>query len=356
MLFRQIFLAKGLSHLENFAEHPERKMTLSRTAGTITILLRNPTSDEQSTNKWREHDVICETIAERKPTEKLLKLFGMVSRREIPEGVDRSWIGPKGTIDEEGRISSIGLLQMESYSKAFADYYRELSKELANVTSKVISTLRWRLNLEQGPRAVQRTLFSDTFSFDGIEWFHLPSDFHSTAMMLVRRAIPDSLLTEITNFVQAGQEEPLPHALFREAWSLRSSNPRSALLIGVAAAEVAVKSYIARVAPETRWLVENLASPPIDKIMREYIPNLPRQVPEGSLNEIPAGVIDELKKAVTLRNKVAHTGEYSLSHPSLEAKLQVIRDLLWILDYFSGRLWALANVRIESRTSAIAPK
>jgi hypothetical protein len=83
--------------------------------------------------------MVCETIAERKPTEKLLKLFGMVSRREIPEGIDRSWLGPKGTIDE-GKISSIGLLQMESYSEAFADYYRNLSKELASVTSKGVNS------------------------------------------------------------------------------------------------------------------------------------------------------------------------------------------------------------------------
>ena len=71
-----------------------------------------------------------------------------------------------------------------------------------------------------------------------------------------------------------GAEVPLGLQLLNEAWNQRTSHPRSALVIGVTAAELALKQLIGELAPDARWLADNVPSPPIFKIEKDYIPTL----------------------------------------------------------------------------------
>jgi hypothetical protein len=345
MLFRRLFLAKGLEGLKLEAQDPKR-LRCSTPEAEVSVTLRHPTKDEQEQAKRRADEVLCESTLEREPKDKVRRLFEEVSRREIPEGYDPAWIFP-GDIDEDGRIRSIGLLHMEHLPAHFATYCRTSLQDLSSSTSRAMAVLRWRLGLEQGPIPVASTYWDDRFSFDGIHWFPFPSDGHSTIVATRSQPVSEESIHEITELLQSGENEPLPHTLFREAWSLRTSNPRSSLLIGVAAAEVAMKQYVSSAVPHARWLVENLPSPPIEKMAKDYLPLLPRKATDSGVTGIPVGVLDELKKAVVLRNHVAHKGEYSLKHESLYKKLLAVRDFLWLLDYFGGHAWALAYVRPE---------
>jgi hypothetical protein len=50
-----------------------------------------------------------------------------------------------------------------------------------------------------------------------------------------------------------------------------------------------------------------------------------------------------------LRNKITHTGEHDPGGESptfefLNEKLGAVRDLLWLLDYYSGHRWAQEHV------------
>lgn len=40
------------------------------------------------------------------------------------------------------------------------------------------------------------------------------------------------------------------------------------------ALETGIKTHISKLSPDTEWLLENLPSPPIDKIFKNYIPLL----------------------------------------------------------------------------------
>lgn len=351
MFFKRLFWARGLQHV-SLVQPPEPSFNISTAKGSVTIVLRHPTEDEKGRWEWQGDAVVCETTSEREPSPKVRAVYDIVSRREIPETVNRSGLFP-GDIDEEGRIRSIGLLRMSDFSAAFANDCRVTFKELAAITSRTVSVLRWRLGLEQGPQPIAGPFAAETFSFDRETWFHLHSDICATAVAIHPATVSDDLLVEIARIINDGREEPLPHFLFREAWALRSSNPRSSLLVGVAAAEVAMKHFIAQAVPEARWLVENLQSPPVDKMAEEYLPNLLRAASTDAVPKMPEGVLEELKKAITLRNKLSHRGEYDLNHMSLSAKLLAIRDLLWLLEYFAGNRWALAYVRPESLPSGI---
>ena len=158
--------------------------------------------------------------------------------------------------------------------------------------------------------------------------------------------------TEIEKFVREGVTEPLGHELYREAWHQQHENPRSALILGIAAAEVGFKYYVGALVPEAQWLVENVPSPPLGKMLRKYLPTLPAKLTvQGKAPLLPSAIVKDIEEGVELRNKVAHVGTVALTYERLEEILLAIKDLLWILDYYSGFQWALEHVRTETQAA-----
>jgi hypothetical protein len=146
-----------------------------------------------------------------------------------------------------------------------------------------------------------------------------------------------------------GVEEPMGRGLYREANSLRTQNPRSALLMLVAAAELALKQTISTLLPETQWLIENLPSPDL-VTLADYLPNLPAKCTLGGrVLPLPANCRKELMAAVHARNQLAHRKPAALPPDSLARKFRAVNDLLWLLDYYCGRDWALEHMSPETR-------
>jgi hypothetical protein len=154
---------------------------------------------------------------------------------------------------------------------------------------------------------------------------------------------------EIKALLTRNFEEPLGHQLFREAWNLRISNPRSALVIGVAAAEVGVKKLIGTLVPDARWLIEEIQSPPLGRLLRKYLPTLPMKIRFfGSTTGFPKALIKALESGVEKRNKTVHAGEPPPVRSELETTLRAVNDLLWICDFYLGNTWAAAYISPET--------
>ena len=145
--------------------------------------------------------------------------------------------------------------------------------------------------------------------------------------------------------------EPVAFELLREAVQNVGGNDRSALVMGVAAIEVGLKHCIARVAPDARWMVEEAPSPPVARMLREYLPTLPmRNTVAGEVKPPPSHHIDYVTKYVRLRNEIAHVGaDASLDVDDLLEFLDVARDLLHLFDFYVGHEWAMEYVRDETR-------
>ena len=116
-----------------------------------------------------------------------------------------------------------------------------------------------------------------SWSFDAETWKQMPgpklyavdvSDLRSPGVTEPTRAHLEELL-------KRDVLAPVCHDLYREAWHQPLSNPRSSLVLAVAAAEVGVKECVGVLVPDAEWLVETLASPPIERMLREYLPRLP---------------------------------------------------------------------------------
>jgi hypothetical protein len=157
-----------------------------------------------------------------------------------------------------------------------------------------------------------------SWSFDQKFWHPAPSD--NSVRRVPKLSLKPNLEAHqfVVNTVGAGDTEPVDHELLREAWNQMDTNPRSALLIGIAAAELAMKRCISELVPAADWLAMNLPTPPLDKLLREYLPVLPVRCSfGGQVKPPPESVLQILRKGVTIRNGIAHKGNPSPPYETL---------------------------------------
>jgi hypothetical protein len=157
-------------------------------------------------------------------------------------------------------------------------------------------------------------------------------------------------IDEVVRKVEAGAEEPLGRQLFREAWGQVGTNPRSALVIGVTAAEVGLKRLIATLIPGTDWLMDEIPTPPVGKILRKFLPTLQvkaKRVDGGPIMP-PRELIRRIEKAIVYRNDVVHAGKPPPTRQELAVMLRAISDFLWMCDIYLGEHWAARHISPET--------
>lgn len=144
----------------------------------------------------------------------------------------------------------------------------------------------------------------------------------------------------------SNREEPLAHELLREAKGLFGVNDRSALLICYSALEVGIKQHIGACAPIAQWLVKHSPSPPIQKILKEYLPEIHKHNPNFmKWSSIESRLNKKISAFTEDRNRLAHRGEELKG--SLKDYIQLTEDLLYALDVFEGNDWAKNQVNLE---------
>jgi hypothetical protein len=226
----------------------------------------------------------------------------------------------------------------------------EVTGELFQATRKVTGALRWRYGIlgPHSPYAAQE----DEWSFDAEQWHPLPSGMQLRVELGPRATVhvtPD-VKADTEALLSSGVAESLGHELFREAWAIRKESPRSALVIGVAALEAGFKKFVADLVPEAAWLMENVQTPPLVPMLKNYLPTLPvKNTIGGEVLPPPKELRKTLRRSVEERNKVAHTGRAVLADEPLKERLGAIRDVLWLLDYYRGFEWALEHIRVETK-------
>jgi hypothetical protein len=232
------------------------------------------------------------------------------------------------------------------------DFVAGVAGELADAIQRTALALRWR-HAGTGDHQPFSSSLAE-WSLDGEHWKTLPSSLD--AIGEIRGSIktsPESV-SQIEALIGQGLSEPIGHSLLREAWEQQNRNPRSALIIGVAALEVGVKQCIASLEPASVWLLENLQSPSVEKMLKKYLPRLKgRNDFKGKTLPPPAGIMQTLHKAVEQRNQVAHVPGVAMRDWNVRESLEAIRDVLWLLDFYQGHVWALEHLRRETRSALV---
>ncbi|HEX9798920.1 MAG TPA: hypothetical protein VGC00_02005 [Thermoanaerobaculia bacterium] len=254
-----------------------------------------------------------------------------------------SYRGPSGT--------TISLPALNQFPEHFGSFIATVDRELSDLARRTASMFRWRANLP-GPHNPFSTRGLH-WSFDETFWHPLPGDYravfhHAFDSIKISTQVLDDTKRSVAN----GESCPLDHDLFREAWEERFSNPRSAVVIGIAAAELGVKRLIATLVPPAEWLATNLPTPPLVRMLTDYLPILPaRRTIEGMVKSPPNEVMETLRKGVTIRNQLAHAGSETPSQETVNEVLFAVQDLLWLLEFYAGCEWALGLVRRDTRNA-----
>lgn len=298
------------------------RLELQRPKGCVTIALRK-LEEAELTNGSRKGDLLCVAMTERHTFVREEVLFDAMDKK-VPDGI-------------------MVLLD-------------EVRNELDGCIRSTLHNIRWNRGLTS-PHNPIRFGSALRWSRDGTTWKVAPGEirFDLSAECAQPLWMKDDEIDRIKQYVEQGLNEPLGHHLLLEAWSQMSDNPRSALVMAIAAAETGWKEFVAHNLPQTQWLLENLPSPPLEKMLRELMPTIKTKAHFiGKKTGFPPTLLNVLKKGVHYRNRTVHGSSTSLSRAELDEVLKAVRDLLYMLDAYNGMLWAGAHIRRET-ISALVP-
>jgi hypothetical protein len=286
------------------------------------------------------------------PNDRVARGFAALADFRLPDGVPPSaLLNWRRFQDAAGRLKPAMVYPQSGLPQAMTSFIDQIRKDLVRAIERSCLVLRWRYSLS-GPHDPLRPIGpGPEWSLDGSTWHPLPADSD-----LRFYAVPDvyptaTVASQVQAMLDTGKDEPIAHQVFREAWDNRFSNRRSALVIAVAALEVGINVLVGHLAPSAQWLIANLPSPPIRRLLAEYLPSLETSATiGGKVLPPPKSVLDLIDRAIATRNRVAHATGEEVGHDTLEEMLIAIRDVLWMLDYYGGATWALSHVSPLTRT------
>jgi hypothetical protein len=216
--------------------------------------------------------------------------------------------------------------------------------ELARAAGRTFRLMRWHWQLPGEPNPFR--LWSFSWSADGTNWQDLPwktpllpASFATTLRASEMRE------REITSALESGDDEPTGHELLREALYLVGDSPRSALIVGIAAAEIGFKEFVGHRVPAASWLVTETPTPPLLAMLTRYLPDLLRRLKLVPLYQFVEGkekgayidpVLRELERGIGMRNRLAHKPVGAPDAEEVKPVLAAVQDLLGMLDYYSG--------------------
>jgi hypothetical protein len=300
----------------------------------------------------RQGGAIAVARTQIEPNDSIARGFAALADYRVPEGVPpSSLLNWRRFQDAAGRLKPGTVYPQSGLPQAMNSFIEQVRKDLLHAIRRSCLALRWRYSL-WGPHDPLRPIgVGPEWSLDGSTWHPLPANptVRVDAAPDASSAVP--VTSELQALLDTGQDEPIAHQVFREAWDSRLINGRSALVIAVTALEIGIKALIGQRVPSAQWLVTNLPSPPLRRLLAEYLPSLetPGTI-EGKVLAPPKAVLDLVDKAVATSHRVALATGESIAPGALEEMLIAIRDVLWMLDFCGGSAWALSHVSPSTHT------
>jgi hypothetical protein len=206
-------------------------------------------------------------------------------------------------------------------------------------------TLRWRSGSSRMMRPSGWVFHLSGWRLDGEQWHSIPIDTTVSISDVSLTAVTEDSIAQVRTLLADRASESLGHSLWREAWTIYQQDPRTALMIGVSAAEIGFKELVADLVPNAEWLAMHVPTPPLVTMLRDFLPQLPaRNRLDGRVISPPEETMKLLQEAVRERNAAAHRGT-SVKWDRAEKILVMVRDLLWLFDFYRGHSWALARIK-----------
>lgn len=259
-------------------------------------------------------------------------------------------------ISAEGRILDGESVPFELYPPEVRELVTSAWESLMSTQARFLRLLRWHQDIDAPPELYDSQpiiYWRSSRSGKGNEHRHVSRPrVHDGGMRLPtpHGIVWDELSEQgLQQLWESDSNEPIAHELLREARLLAlSGSYRSGLLMAATAIETAVKDHVGKLRPDTHWILQNLPSPPIEKMLRKYVPELHADSVEISDWKLLAPLWKACGKLFEARNATAHVGA-DADGQSMRQHIQTASDVLYILDVLAGSLWARQRVSIELR-------
>lgn len=301
----------------------------------------------------RDIDFLDTTINVSDQTRKIALQIAKISDDEAQPPVAGGQVIATATCQKDAPEPILDEARSSGDLKSRGEWVSQVNDGLTRFVLRSLRLIRWRTNF---PTTSHNPILWGPelrWSLDGRTWKDY-ADLRPTGLRLefTIRGPWTHEQSEFLNQKMSGElDEPFAHELLREAVANRKTNPRSSLVLAVAAAEIGFKQFVSRLLPDAAWLVEKLPSPELDKMLTQFPWHKLRLEIQGRTPQVPSPIRKKLKKAVELRNKVVHVGESQINAESLDYTLTSVRDLLYFLDALQGQRWALSFMSEEAITS-----
>lgn len=326
------FRARSATALEGALDAGAAALTVNiGGANQLQVTLRLPTPDEsaQATNIW------CEAVGQWEVGAGLRRVLEDVEQGRLPKPLKPAqFTQPTSGIELDGVVVPIDALP-ESYD----DVVDAISRSLHSAAGAALRLVRWRYAMA----GVHRALVSSKgleLSEDRTNWRPAPTAIYGVVTSRGYPRLDSAKVAVIQKMIDEERAEPLAHELLREAQDIWQSAPRSCYVIAVAALEVGIKEFLASRVPEAEWLVWNVPSPPIFKLLRDYLPTLL----STALPPPPRRLMRLADDAVPRRNTTVHSKGDVPTGRELRDLLDGVSDLLHLFDVYRGEGWALDNL------------
>jgi hypothetical protein len=349
MRFRYIYVVENLRRDGRLAEPWD--ITFKCKANK-KVICRHLSEEEVQRRARQRGGLYIEASANFRIRQKNDNVLLCLEERRVPQDIPtdaetqqqlRSKIGSDGLLKNE-------VLPLSLMPDYYQDFQHSITEQLRAAARDGFRLLRWRLNMD-GYRSsfLSRGL---QYSRDNDKWIMAP---HTLALSLSvgppRPVMSDEIRMKIRSDLEAlvstGKKEPICYELFYEAWNQCRDNPRSSLVIGIAALEAALKQCITQSCPNTEWLLMNMQSPSVERMLRGFASIFRTITPKvnGEKVIIPASIIAVVVKGVNMRNRIVHGHDQEVDARDLHELLLTVHDLMRIFDTLCGERWAMEYVR-----------
>ena len=287
--------------------------------------------------------ILCEALGPWPAPTEVVSVLRTIANGDFPASAIKK-LQQKATKYRSPKLS----MSMEEMPDTFRSFCREAHGTLSRAIQRFVGVLRWRIGILT---AFPLGAHGSEFSVDGgVVWHWLP---HNLRLQIrvgeeLPAALSPAVAEDAKKLMAEGKEDSISRQLFREAWALRVSNPRASLAVGYASLEIGCKELIGELVPDAKWLAIEAPTPPLDKILTKFLPQLPKKLNFKGDPAIPSPLLNHVREAMKARNTLAHKGEFDWDDEKLNAVLSSFNDLLLMFDVYAGQKWASELVSYET--------
>ncbi len=318
-------------------------------SGGIAIVLKPRDSENEHGD-----EALCVASATYEVPTSIAAMFDLLAQGRLPEGRSSASLrhGNDPYVDNQGNLKH-GYVPWNMLPEPLEETLENVQADLLGAVRQALNLLRWRYGDHESPHDPFQT-FTLQWSDDGETWRYLTRRIFGELRDSSYHKVPDALSKFVHDAMSQGSLSPLAHDLLREARQNARTNPRSAILLAVAAMEVGFKHCVATLVPDAAYLVEKLQTPPLPDLLKNYLPLLPAKLTiDGQVIPPPKRIRDVIAKGIETRNQIAHrpTGGRKVSEglrrEEVDSLLEAVGDVLWLLDFYCGHEWAFNFVSSE---------